>query len=134
MLIAMTTIIKPWGKESILTPPDSSYTAKILYLTSGHSLSLQYHDQKTETLILAQGEATITLGPDLNHLQTQTLNQLQGYTITPNTIHQIKAISDCIIFEASTPEVGTTYRLQDPYHRPHETETIRNSPNRGWSI
>ena len=29
------------------------------------------------------------------------------------------------VFEASTPEIGITYRLEDDYARPHETEEVR---------
>ena len=37
------------------------------------------------------------------------------------------------IVEASTREIGTTYRLQDDANRPNENEAVRNSPNQGWS-
>lgn len=29
-------------------------------------------------------------------------------------------------------EKGNTYRLQDDYARPNETEEMRKKPNRGW--
>ena len=34
--------------------------------------------------------------------------------------------------EVSTPETGTTYRLEDDYQRVNETEEVRSSSNRGW--
>lgn len=126
------TITKPWGQEIILTKINLPYTAKILLINAGHRPSLQSHDQKTETLALIKGQAEITLGLDQKSLSTQAMQSLTGYTIKPNTIHRIKAITDCQIFEASTPEKGTTKRLEDDYNRSDESEKVRNSPNRGW--
>ena len=120
-------IKKPWGHETILTPANSVYTAKFLQIKAGQRLSLQYHDQKTETLVLVSGQANITLDK-----KTEAMKPLLGYTITPPTIHRVEAVTDCQIFEASTPEQGTTYRLQDDFNRPNETPDIRNSSNRGW--
>lgn len=126
------TLIKPWGKEILLTTPDLPYTGKILYLNANSKFSLQYHDQKIETLSLIQGQALLTKGPDRSHLETIQMDLLHGYTIPVNTIHRIEAQTDCIILETSSPETGTTFRLEDDFHRPDETESLRNLPNRGW--
>ena len=39
--------------------------------------------------------------------------------------HRLIGITDCDIFEVSTPEIGTTFRLEDDYKRPDETEEMR---------
>lgn len=128
-----TTITKPWGRETLLTDQDSVYTAKILEIKTGEKLSLQYHDFKTETLTLINGMADIVTGPDVDHLTTANMAPRTGYTFKPSEIHQVIAITDCLVVEASTPETGTTFRLDDPYGRSNETADIRNSPNRGWN-
>ena len=125
-------IDKPWGQEIILSTLDLPYTAKILEIKAGKRLSLQYHDQKLETLCLFSGQANIIWGQDQSNLTTEKMIKNQGYTITPGTIHRLEAISDCRFFEASTPETGTTYRLEDDTGRENETETVRNLPNRGY--
>jgi len=124
---------KPWGKEIIVTTPDLPYTAKILEITAGKQISLQYHDQKIETLCLFFGEANIIWGTDKNNLTTEKMIPNNGYTILPNTIHRFQAITDCKLFEASIGEIGTTFRLEDDVNRGDETEEIRNLPNRGWT-
>lgn len=124
---------KPWGKEIILTTSDLPYTSKILKINAGQRLSLQYHEQKLETLCLISGEANLIWGKDVNSLTTEKLFPETGYTITPGTIHRFEAITDCQLFESSTGEIGITHRLQDDANRPDETDEIRNSPNRGWS-
>lgn len=126
-------INKPWGQETILTQPDLPYVAKIIHLNQAGVFSLQYHDKKLETITLYQGQARITLGNSPSTLKTEPMIENIGYTIHPGLYHQIEAISDCLIFEASTPEIGTTTRVQDKYNRPNETEDVRNLPNRGWS-
>lgn len=113
-------ITKPWGEEIILTTPDLPYTAKIIKIKAGKRLSLQYHNQKTETLTLISGRANLIFGPSQDNLTTLTLTPQKGITITPNTVHRLEGITDAIIFEASTPEIGTTFRLQDDYSRPNE--------------
>lgn len=108
-------ISKPWGSEVVLTEPNLPYTGKILKVLAGKRLSLQYHDQKTETLTLISGSAKIILNDTIVDMLPN-----QGYTIFPGTKHRVEAITDCQLFEVSTPEVGTTYRLEDDYHRSDE--------------
>jgi len=116
---------KPWGHELILTEENLAYTAKILFIKAGHKLSLQYHDIKQETLTLVGGQAELIVGPTKDQLQTSFMTPFTGYTISPNTIHRLKAITDSLIFEASTAEIGTTYRLEDDYNRLDENLNIK---------
>jgi quercetin dioxygenase-like cupin family protein len=109
----MSIIIdKPWGRELILTDKNLPYVVKILEIKSGQRLSLQYHDQKTETLTLVSGEVQLLLED-----QTINMEKLVGYTIKFGTKHRLTAISDSQVYEASTPEIGTTFRLEDDYQR-----------------
>ena len=118
---SITKVTKPWGEEIILTPPDLPYAGKILKINANHRLSLQYHDQKTETLTLIQGNALLYLGNSPENLQEIKMTTQESYTITPHTLHRLKALTDTTILEVSTPPIGTTFRLQDDYHRPNET-------------
>jgi mannose-6-phosphate isomerase-like protein (cupin superfamily) len=126
-------IQKPWGFEIKLSEEDLPYVCKIAFTIAGKRWSLQYHDQKTETFSLLSGQMKLTMGPDKDHLTTIDMVPSTGYTIIPGTIHRLEAITDCVTVEASTPEIGTTFRLEDDYQRSNETDEIRNSPNRGWS-
>ncbi|MFA5828147.1 MAG: cupin [Candidatus Shapirobacteria bacterium] len=114
-------VSKPWGREIILSESNLPYTAKILQISGGKRLSLQYHDQKTETLVLVSGKAILLRGPTQNKLEKTEMTPDQGYTIQNMEVHRIEAISDCRIFEASTPEIGITYRLEDDTNRTNET-------------
>lgn len=118
-------VAKPWGYELILNPPEAPATAKILHLNAGCRFSLQYHETKEETLVLVRGEAKIIYGSNENELQEQIMEKSQGYFIPKGMVHRCQSIEDCDIFESSTPEVGTTVRLQDDYARKDETEEER---------
>lgn len=116
---------KPWGYELIVSPPEAPAVAKILHLNTGCRFSLQYHEVKEETLILINGEANIIWGDNEKSLIAEPMEKNKGYFISKGTIHRCEAVSDCDIFESSTPETGTTVRLQDDYSRKDETEKDR---------
>ncbi len=120
-------IDKPWGYEVLLSPPEAPYTAKLIYVHAGKRLSLQIHDTKVETQTLVSGRGILVLeGPD-GELHDVAMEAGLGYHVAVGQRHRLCAApdTDALVFEASTPELGTTYRLQDDYTRPDETEARR---------
>jgi len=128
-----TIMTKPWGSETILTESGLPYTLKILKLNAGGKLSLQYHDDRIETMSLISGNCQILTGKTIDTTKIETMIPEYGYTIKPKIVHRFMAITDTVLIEASNGETGTTHRLQDDYSRPDETEEVRNSKNRGWT-
>ena len=126
-------IEKPWGFEVLLSPPDAPYTAKLIHVNAGKRLSLQVHDTKVETQTLVAGRGYLVLeGPD-GALHEVPMERGVGYHIAVGQRHRLCAAreEDAEVFEASTPEVGTTYRLEDDYARPDETEAVRRVERAG---
>lgn len=123
----VTKVEKPWGFEVIFTPPHLPYTGKIIHIHAGKRLSLQVHDQKVESWILKSGQAKVIWENDEGELIETELTQDQGYTSLVGQRHRLVGITDCEIFEVSTPEIGITYRLEDDYKRPDETEEMRKA-------
>ncbi len=130
---SMETITKPWGQEIIYTTPDLKYTFKQIQINDGARLSLQSHTEKVETFVLIEGQADLVLGPNTDHLETVHMELKKGYNIPVGLVHRMIGVKNAIILEASTPETGTTYRYQDDYKRPDETESLRQQQNRGWT-
>jgi mannose-6-phosphate isomerase len=120
-------VIKPWGYEIILTSEESPVTGKILHLDDGKRFSLQYHDQKKETLILFSGEAFIILENKQGKMEKLKMELNKGYYVRPFQKHRAQGIKDCLIFESSTKEEGNTVRLEDDYNRGTETEEKRKT-------
>lgn len=118
---------KPWGYEIHFTPDNLPYMGKILHIEAGKRISLQYHDQKQESWYLLKGKVTMILdGVEVN------MEEGLGYTTNVGQKHRLIGVEDADILEVSTPEIGNTYRLEDDYKRPTETEELRKDPNRGW--
>jgi len=123
--------LKPWGRELLLTSPFLSQTGKILEVRAGMRLSLQYHETKEETLCLYSGQATLELENSRGELEKLDMEPLKGYYIAPKQKHRLCAITDCAVFEVSSPETGTTVRVEDDFGRPDETEAMRAGESRG---
>ena len=126
-------IEKPWGYELLLVSENLPYVSKIMHINAGKRLSLQIHDQKLETYYLATGQCDLVIENNKGELETIHMVTGYGYTVIPGQRHRHQAVTDCDIVEASSPEAGTTYRLEDDYARSDETEEMRKGPNRGWS-
>jgi len=116
---------KPWGYEIILTPPHVPYCAKLIAVRAGHRLSLQCHDTKLETQTLVSGQGVLVLEGPEGELREIEMQPGVGYHVAVGQRHRLQARTDILVFEASTPEAGVTYRLHDDYARPHETEEQR---------
>lgn len=120
-------IEKPWGYEVLLSPEGAPYTSKLICVRAGKRLSLQLHDVKVETQTLIHGRGTLVLEGADGELHEIPMVADCGYHVAVGQRHRLCAAadSDAVIFEASTPEDGTTYRLDDDYARSDETEAVR---------
>ena len=112
---------KPWGHEIIWAHTDR-YVGKILFVKAGERLSLQYHEQKDETVYVLSGKMLFEVGPKDGEREDIIMKGGQSYHITPFTVHRMVAIEDTEILEASTPELDDVVRLEDSYGRAGTSE------------
>ena len=120
--VKVAHVPKPWGHETIWALTER-YVGKILHINAGHELSVQYHNRKDETIYLLWGEIVYRVqreGDDI--LDDVQLNVGESFRITPGTIHQMIAVTDCDVLEVSTPEIDDIVRLSDKYGREGTTE------------
>ncbi len=111
----VTRVEKPWGYE-LHWAKTERYVGKILHITAGHALSLQYHNRKEETILLWAGRMRFEIH-DGEHVNVIDMQPGDRVHVTPKTIHRMVAIEDCDVFEVSTPELDDVVRLQDRYGR-----------------
>lgn len=116
---------KPWGYELHWVQEGMPYMGKVLHIDAGKRLSLQVHDTKQESYWLLNGECNLILENDKGELEVVPLQKGVGYTTMVGQRHRHQAITNCDIIEVSTPEAGTTDRLEDDYKRPDETPEQR---------
>lgn len=107
----MTRVEKPWGYE-IWWAVTEKYVGKMIHVNAGHSLSLQYHRVKHESMYLIQGEAEMVVGE-----QTRRIQAGDAIIIPPPTLHRLTAITDVDVVEVSTPELDDVVRVKDRYGR-----------------
>ena len=107
---------KPWGYELIWAKAER-YVGKILHVNAGHGLSCQYHNIKDETLYVLRGELVMTLENPGSEPVRRTFRAGESLHIPPKMIHQLEAIEDSDVLEASTPELDDLVRLNDRYGR-----------------
>ena len=118
----VTHVPKPWGHETIWAQTER-YVGKILHINAGQELSVQYHNRKDETIYLLWGEIVYRVQRDGDDILDDVQLQLgESFRITPGTIHQMIAVTDCDVLEVSTPEVDDIVRLSDKYGREGTTE------------
>src|SRR5688572_11678955 len=74
---------KPWGHETIWAHTDR-YVGKVLHIKAGHALSVQYHNQKDETIHLLRGEMIYRVGEGRSQeLKEVTLRAGESWRNTP---------------------------------------------------
>ena len=115
MRFETTFVDKPWGHELIWAHTDS-YVGKVLHIDEGESLSLQYHERKDEAFLVHEGTLELVLGAG-EEQRVETLTAGQSRHIPPGTVHRFRAVTDCSLFEVSTPELQDVVRLEDDYGR-----------------
>lgn len=116
---------KPWGYELHWVPDDRPYIGKVLHINAGARLSLQVHDEKEESWFLTAGQAKVLWEDNQGKLIETELKPGVGYSTRVGQKHRLVGVSDCDIVEVSTPERGTTWRLEDDFARPDETPEQR---------
>ena len=107
---------KPWGWELRFAITDR-YLGKVIHVDRGEMLSLQYHRQKDETLLLVKGVMDLQLEDDRGRLQTHRMTPGMARRILPGRKHRMIAVDDCEFFEVSSPEIDDVVRLEDKYGR-----------------
>ena len=108
-------IPKPWGYELIWARTDR-YVGKILHIEAGHVLSLQYHNEKDESIYVLRGEVILRLRQGETLIE-RVMKEGEACHIPPTVIHQFEAVAHTDLLEASTPELDDIVRLKDRYGR-----------------
>ena len=118
---------KPWGYELWWARTDR-YVGKILHVDAGHLLSCQYHEKKDETMHVLRGELILRLQEQGGPMQERLLRQGESVRIPARLIHQIEAVVDSDVLEASTPELDDP---SEPLEAGGASLLVRSSPTGG---
>jgi len=86
------TVKKPWGQFDQFTHNEIS-TVKIHSINPNSSLSLQYHNNRTEFWYIISGHPAVTIGE-----KTTNANPGDEFTVEKLERHQIEAKDDAVKF------------------------------------
>tara|TARA_Y100001973_G_C5136728_1_gene300727 strand:- start:193 stop:561 length:369 start_codon:yes stop_codon:yes gene_type:complete len=93
---------KGWGHEVIFVN-NELYCGKLLSFKKGYQFSMHFHMQKDETWYVNQGRIRITwIDTDTAVAHTVILEEGDVWRNKPGEPHQVKALTDSVIFEVST--------------------------------
>ena len=101
----VTRVEKPWGYE-LHWAKTSKYVGKVIHVNAGHALSLQYHNQKDETILLWSGRLHFEI-QEGKRLVNRELRPGERVHIVPKTIHRIA-------FPAWQDPTNTRIRFTEP--------------------
>jgi len=107
---------KPWGYELRWAITDR-YVGKIIHVDRGHRLSLQYHVQKDEAILVLRGVLDLVLEGEDGELATHRLTEGMSARVRPGRRHRFVAVEDTDLLEVSSPEIDDVVRLEDAYGR-----------------
>ena len=119
----MKVVNKPWGSEVWWAHAEGKYMGKTLNITRGNRLSLQYHEEKDETIYVMKGTLTLyhAASPavaEAGGIVKKTLYVGESFRVLPNTVHRFAAeISDVTLLEVSTDHPEDVVRIEDDYNR-----------------
>ncbi len=108
---------KPWGHEELFAHVPGRYAGKAIHVNAGHSLSLQYHEAKEETISCSVGRFAVEVGEHESSLEQFELLPGESIHLRPGIRHRVTALVDSVFLEASTTELDDVVRLEDRYGR-----------------
>jgi len=114
---AVPRVEKPWGHGEHFSLVHGRYCGKVLFVNAGHALSLQYHEQKEETIVVQSGRLLFEVGDPNAPLESFELLPGEAVHLRPGTRHRLTALEDTVVLEASTTELDDVVRLDDRYGR-----------------
>ena len=121
-------INKPWGYEELWGNVPGKYLGKTLHINMKNRLSLQYHQEKEETIYVIRGVLTLIIEEwkDIDdHMPSEQLVQIKQklgpgeyYHIKPGIVHRFSAENgDVVLAEVSTYFPDDVIRIEDDYIR-----------------
>jgi len=106
---------RDWGREILVAHAKGKYTGKILMMKAGAKGGLQKHRVKDETGHLISGRLLFRYDKGDGKITEVEMTPGQSVHIPAGAVHQEEAITDCVIYETSTPVFDDRVRMEEEY-------------------
>lgn len=103
---------KDWGTE-LLVAETPAYIGKVMWMKEGSGGALQYHERKDEAFYLFSGRALLRYHDQHGEPRLKELRAGMAVHIPPGAVHQVEALTDCVMFETSTPVFDDRVKVSD---------------------
>jgi mannose-6-phosphate isomerase len=107
---------KPWGHELIWALTDR-YCGKVIVIETGRRLSLQYHEEKDEAILVMSGRLLLHIDDDDGRMTVRELGPGDAAHVAVGRRHRFEALERVELIEVSTPELGDVIRVEDDFGR-----------------
>ena len=117
---------KPWGSELWINSINNDFVFKKIFLKKGFQTSLQFHNYKEEANLIFEGKAKFFYKKDkkINNLKVKVkdlgflkIKRKTIINISPKILHRIKAITNLVMYEASSVHLKDVVRVLDDSKR-----------------
>lgn len=106
---------REWGRETLVAHAPGLYIGKILEIRAGARGGLQKHHLKNECGYVVSGTLIFRYDDGDGTLRERTMGPGDCVHIPPGAVHQEEAVTDCVIFEVSTPHFNDRVRMEEEY-------------------
>ncbi len=103
------------GREILVEHATGLFTGKLLLMKAGTKGGLQYHQLKNESAYLYSGEMMFYYDSGDGKISQRKLTAGDSVHIPPGAVHREEALTDCVIFEVSTPYLNDRVRVEEEY-------------------
>lgn len=110
---ALKVLTRDWGEE-IFFADCPKYLGKILKMKAGTKGGLQYHEHKDETFYVLDGTVLVRSEDEQGNLTEQRVSggEAIAFHIIPGSVHQVEAVTDATLVEASTAHYDDRVRCE----------------------
>jgi mannose-6-phosphate isomerase-like protein (cupin superfamily) len=109
-------VAKPWGEE-LIWALTARYCGKVITIEPGRRLSLQYHEQKDEAILVVRGRLRLVLENERGEVEVSELGPGDAAHVAVGRRHRYEAIERVELVEVSTPELSDVVRIEDDFGR-----------------
>ena len=107
--------IREWGTELLVSHIPNKCTGKLIYIDAGKKGGLQKHKEKDEAIFVFSGHLKLRYDNGKGKLIETVMLPGDAARFPPGLVHQEEAITDCIIFEVSSPHFNDRVRMEEFY-------------------
>ena len=116
-----------WGREILVAHVQGLYTGKILLRRKdpvNKKRSMQFHRMKNECSYIYSGELLFSYDAGDGKISQKKLVAGDSVHIPPGAVHGEQALTDCVIFETSTPVFNDRVRVNEKYGLPSPENSL----------